>query len=161
VKLINGRGQLGTALNRAEIKDNVTIYHTWNIDDLNNADIQRKCYIAFVNYVNGNKKENIIFISTTHSKDSQYLKYKVMGEAFALDNNCRVIRLPKLIGKGTFQKFREGEKPWDNEILEIMDIDKAVDGIIKFIDSEKQFHVLQGELISKQNIYNLINYGKN
>ena len=54
--LNNGRGQLGEALShyinsntlgKLNAKSNINIYHTWNMGDKNNKQIQKECLNKF------------------------------------------------------------------------------------------------------------------
>ena len=86
IKLINGRGQLGNKLREVsssykKTKEEVLIYHTWNIED-KSRDTQKKEYEKFKNFVTLNKNKKIIFISTYSEKENWYNHYKQVSEAF-------------------------------------------------------------------------------
>ena len=167
IKLINGRGQLGASLKKLEnlnIKQNVYIYHTWNIDD-KSKNTQKKEFDKFVNFVRNQKQNSkIVFISTSSTKDNWYNYYKHLSEAYLLSNtiNGIVIRLPTLVGKGIFEKLKnESAKPFGS--FSIATIDDAVEFIQSriFIDSIIKIHTLQSETISAKIVNELIKFGKN
>ena len=111
IKLINGRGQLGSKLVfLEEVKKDteIFIYHTWNIDDKSEK-TQQEEYHKFIKFVDTHKNSKIIFISTLSDKSNFYTFYKLKSENYLLSKNCDgiIIRLPTIIGKGIFQKFRD------------------------------------------------------
>jgi hypothetical protein len=118
IKLINGRGQLGDLLKKeidqVDTNKNVYIYHTWNIEDKSES-AQRDCYNLFVKFVEERKDDRIVFISTASTTEDNYVLHKQLAEAYLISNveDCLIIRLPTLIGKGVIQKFKQGElKPF-------------------------------------------------
>tara|TARA_R110000744_G_scaffold53912_3_gene114803 strand:- start:263 stop:763 length:501 start_codon:yes stop_codon:yes gene_type:complete len=163
ITLINGRGQLGDKLLQAIEGDNtekdVRIYHTWNIDDKSKS-IQKREYEKFVNFLKREPEDNkIVFISTNSQKDSWYVYYKHLSEAFLLTNRekCVIIRLPTLIGKGVFPLLKSGElQPED--FFNLISIDKAVKIILEKTKNNnivKSFHVI-GETISAESVKNIL-----
>jgi hypothetical protein len=162
IKLANGRGQLGTILEEkvGSIKcdENIWIYHTWNIDDKSQKR-QLSEYNKFIDFVEDNKKEKIIFISTSSQKDNWYNYYKHLSEAFLLTStdNCVIIRLPTLIGKGTFVDLKMGvSRP--HGYFNLMTLKKACDIIIDKIfynGKIKSFHII-GEDISAESVKDIM-----
>jgi hypothetical protein len=139
IKLLNGRGQLGNALSEkikgiklSGTKD-VYIYHTWNIDDKSKP-AQQRCLEELMSFVSRNLKEKIIFVSTTSDKESHYVRYKQLAEAYLLNHctNALVIRLPMIIGKGAVKNLKENKiQPYG--IMELMSLDKACDNIARCV----------------------------
>ena len=162
IKLINGRGQLGTILsekiNGVYSEKEIFIYHTWNIDDKSRK-AQQSEYNKFVKFVLNNKDNKIIFISTNSQKDNWYNYYKHLSEAFLITNGEKhvIIRLPTLIGKGVFLKLKKEEiHPYG--FFNLMSIEKAAEIIIDKIFYEgkiKSFHII-GETISAENIKKIL-----
>lgn len=168
IKLINGRGQLGTALEKLinkeknGIKEDIIIYHTWNFLD-KSEEVQKECYSNFVNFVNKNLDNKIIFISSYSQNDTAYEKYKKLSEDYILNNQKDgvVIKLPNLIGKGICERFRnENIRPFG--MIELMTIDSATQKILDFIDSNSQIknYRIKGTLIPAELVQRLIHYGK-
>ena len=94
IKLINGRGQLGTSLN-ALVKaykgtEVIYIYHTWNFID-KRQHIQEEEYNKFKKFVNEHKDKKIVFISTRSNNGDNYVKYKLLSEAYLLEN-CKTFK---------------------------------------------------------------------
>lgn len=109
IKLINGRGQLGTGLQRLlHIDKNIEIYHTWNFLDksLNTQIVEFKKFETYLDITDKSKK--VIFISTILNDESFYSIHKKKAEALLQTrHNSLVIRLPNIIGKGVFQGLRD------------------------------------------------------
>ena len=160
VKLINGRGQLGRELSKAKKPGyDCIIYHTWNIDDHSEI-MQAREYGKFVDFVNHNLDENIYFISTKQGQQG-YLHYKLKAELYLLEvtETGRIIRIPKLIGKGICADFRNGKIfPFD-EIEEIMTPGDAAIEIMNMLSSNKRMNIVTGTLLNKKIIYELIRFG--
>ena len=166
MKLINGRGQLGDCLKKYINEDQYKyldwiIYHTWNVEELNNEEIQKNEFNKFKDFIDNNKDKKICFISTSHVNNSIYILYKIKAEAYIIDNvkDFKIIRPPRLIGKGIFQKFKEGELPWDDTQMDLMTIDEATIKILDCLEHDKKFNYIYAETLSKTNVYNLIQYG--
>jgi hypothetical protein len=166
IKLVNGRGQIGSALSemlsKVNIDIDVYIYHTWNIDDKTRK-AQAEQYKKFIEFVDNHKAKKIVFISTSSQKNNWYTYYKHFAESYLLlaNENSVVIRLPTLIGKGVFSSFKhENAVPYGT--IELMSIEEAANIIIeKAVTSEtiKNFHV-SGEEISAKYVRQLILFGK-
>ncbi len=127
MRLINGRGQLGEALARLSVPDDVIVYHTWNCDD-KSEEAQRACYARFVKF----RQENIgriVLISTSSSNDTSYVAYKRMAEEFA----DGVVRLPTLIGRGICHRFRDDESTIAFGTMELMSIEDAATVIANYV----------------------------
>jgi predicted ATPase len=146
--LNNGKGQLGKTLSNY-IKSNtgfnisarlgdetsqhsdINIYHTWNMGDKNNKQIQKECLNRFKLFVDNNYDSKIIFTSTYSEQNNLYNFYKQKAEGYLLSNhdNGYVIKLPVLIGKGICQKLKDGETtPYGN--IELMTLQEAAASII-------------------------------
>tara|TARA_R110000751_G_scaffold286179_1_gene390592 strand:+ start:330 stop:848 length:519 start_codon:yes stop_codon:yes gene_type:complete len=166
IRLINGRGQVGAVLRTKtkdiEIEKSICIYHTWNIND-KSLDVQKSEYKKFVTFVADQRlKEKIIFISTSSKKDTWYNFYKQQAEAYLLSNTTdgTIIRLPTLIGKGVFQKFKTGDlKP--EGYFNLMSVDDATDLILESVSHTGKTRVthVDGEKVSARNVFELINFG--
>ena len=142
--LNNGRGQLGKALSycsksntlaklsaKTNQKTDINIYHTWNMGDKNNKQIQKECLNKFKFFVDNNHDSKIIFTSTYSQQNNLYNLYKQKAEGYLLSNhdNGYVIKLPVLIGKGICQKLKDGETtPYGN--IELMTLQEAASSII-------------------------------
>ena len=168
IELVNGRGQIGTALkeilSKVDINTDVDvyIYHTWNIEN-KTKEAQQKEYKKFIEFVDNHKAKKIVFISTSSQKNNWYTYYKHFAESYLLltNENPVVIRLPTLIGKGIFSSFKhENTAPYGT--IELMSIEEAASIIIeKAVKSEtiKNFHV-NGEKVSAKYVRQLILFGK-
>jgi len=166
IELINGRGQLGEALEelieKEKPKKDVTIYHTWNFLD-KAENIQIECYNKFRTFVDKNPNSKILFVSTYSEKESFYNHYKQLAEAYLLMHNSRgyVVRLPILIGKGVFQKFRDDEiEGYGN--MEIMIIKEAAKQVLEISQKDTMVRSfrLNGIHIPAEIIRELILFGK-
>ena len=160
IKLINGRGQLGSGL--GYLNEDILIYHTWNISDKSQK-TQRKEYLKFIKFVELNKDSKIIFISTSSTKDNWYNFYKLKSEAYLITNTAAgvVIKLPTLIGKGIFEKLKNNEAvPSGN--FNLSTIDEALKFIQRcaFEETIVRTHILQGEKVSAAVVHSLIKFGQ-
>jgi hypothetical protein len=161
VKLIDGLGQLGSKLQRVKREDrDCIIYHTWNIDD-GSEGAQRKEYEKFVDFADANKDEKVFFISTKQGKEEHYLHYKLRAELYLLEKirAGHIIRIPKLIGKGLCQSFRDGYILPFAEPEEIITAEDAAIQIMNMLDTDRKMNVVVGEWMDKRTIYNLIKFG--
>ena len=139
VELYNSRGQLGGLLKKYmkeySFKGRYLIYHTWNIDD-KSKEIQFLEYEKFLKFVDNNKNNKIIFISTKSEKDSWYVYYKQLSESYLIQNceNCLIFRFPTIVGyKGTIQLLKKQEiEPYG--IMELMSLDNVCKNIINNLD---------------------------
>lgn len=166
IKLINGRGQLGNALEGLIRKEkqntDAIIYHTWNFLDKSEK-TQKRCYEKFMKFVDENPNSKIIFISTYSQIKNYYVFYKQLSEAYLLTNNPKgyVIKLPNLIGKGICQKFRDDETEAFGE-MEIMTIEDAAKSILEFSQYDPLIKIIsiKGIQIPANIIKNLILFGR-
>jgi hypothetical protein len=167
IQLIDGKGQLGTALNDLIIKEkrlktDAIIYHTWNFLD-KSEDVQKKCYGKFKEFVDKNNNSRIIFISTYSQTENYYNFYKQLSESYLVNNTEKgyVIRLPTLIGKGICQKFKEENVEAFGE-MELMTIEDAAKEILKITESSPLIKNIRvyGDKISARLAKNLILFGK-
>lgn len=165
IKLIDGLGQLGSLLAK-RIKGLVTtkeilIYHTWNVWD-RSEETQRGCYETFKSFVDNNQESKIIFISTLSIEDKPYLRYKVMAEAYLMEHHTdyKIIKFPKIIGKGVFQGFKDEElKPYGN--MEIITLSDAVERVIAELKSPAKMVLHHGHNVPAYIVYELIRFAKN
>ena len=155
VKLINGRGQIGKILSKKvenlECKNEILLYHTWNIDDKSEK-IQLAEYVKFVNFVDSNKNKRIVFISTKSEKDSWYVYYKQMSESYLLQNcyDCLILKFPTILGsKGTMQLLKQ-KKIQPYGIMELMSLEEVATKIIDTINYNGKSKILsfEGQKIS-------------
>jgi len=169
IKLIHGRGQLGTALGELlQEKENkfidldVIIYHTWNFLD-KREEVQKKHYEDFKKFVDENPGKKIVFISTISQAENPYVFYKQLSEIYLLKNNENgfVIRLPNMIGKGICQRFRtENVDPFgEMELITIKEGARSVLNFIKTNISIRNFTV-KGSPLSAALTKNLIVFGR-
>lgn len=168
IKLINGRGQLGSALNdiiekeKIQISPDVFIYHTWNIDD-KSEQTQRNCYEEFKNFVDKNLDSKIIFTSTYSQKENYYNYYKQISEAYLLSNHKKgyVLRIPTLIGKGICEKFRNNEvNAFGN--MELLSVESAARSLIDFLLSDRilRNYGVEGVKVPASFVKRIILFGK-
>ncbi len=165
IKLINGRGQLGTELARIitnDISELIFIYHTWNVDD-KSEEAQKACYLKFKDFVDANPNPKIIFISTYSQTDNPYNYYKHTSESYLLSHNEKgqVIRLPTLIGKGICNKFRNKEAEPFGE-MNLISVEDAAQEIMNFILSNSKVRsiTIKGNIISAKSVKRLIEFGR-
>ena len=162
IKLINGRGQIGSFLNQNIdsffSNEETFIYHTWNIEN-KSEECQKIEYDKFISFAKENIDKRIIFISTTSEKESAYVKYKQMSESYLLQNssNCLVLRFPTLIGKGVFHGFKNGQKQPFGE-MNIATIKQACDFIVENINYTgfSKIRSLDGHKISAKLVCELV-----
>lgn len=162
VILLNGRGQIGTMLKRLtksiNTKEDVYVYHTWNIDD-KKEETQKQEYNKFRNFVRNNEDKRIVFISTSSQSESPYVRYKQISESFLIQNcdDCLVIRIPTLVGKGVFKDFKNKIKIPYGE-MKIMTIKEACDVIIHHLDYKGYLKTLtfEGHKIDAKLVYEMV-----
>jgi len=173
IRLINGRGQLGTELKSQLEKTGIfadkeaTIYHTWNFLD-KIEETQKNEYEKFKRFLENDKKADpLIFISTYSQQNNPYTYYKQLSEVHLLSNhpNGYVIRLPVLIGKGICQKLKDNEvKPYGT--IELIGIEKAAKNILSELEgilneSQKVRNIrIYGDSVPADLVYELIKFGK-
>lgn len=165
ITLINGRGQLGTEISKQLdamqliYPHNVFIYHTWNIEN-KEKHLQELELEKFKSFVDSNKNEKIIFISTTSQKESWYVQYKQLAEAYLLQN-CKhgfVLKFPTLIGKGIILDLKNGLAKPHGEI-ELMSVIRAATQVIEKINYNglvKNF-TFKGEIVKANTVNQLLN----
>ena len=160
--LKNARGQMGTLLKQKikdiQVKDNVYIYHTWNIEDKSYRK-QEMEYEKFKSFVIENKQNKIIFISTSSQKECEYVKFKQLSESYLIQNNNNsfALRFPTLIGKGVFQDFKSNTKKPYGE-MNIMKLENACDLIIDFLkyDGNLKIITFEGHKIHSDLVYDMV-----
>ena len=164
IKLLNGRGQLGDALAerveglRTALGEDIYIYHTWNIDD-KSEQAQQRCFEDLMAFVSRNSKEKIVFVSTTSNRESYYVHYKQLAEAYLLSHcrNSLVIRLPMIIGKGAVRQLKENAiKPYGT--MELISLSNACEQIIKclYYKGLRKCISVSGEKISATTVYKIL-----
>ena len=162
IKLLNGNGQMGNALKHklsfASVLEEVLIYHTWNIED-KSATIQQQEYLKFTTFVKKNKNKRIIFISTSSQKENSYVKYKQLSESFLLENhnNCLVLRIPTIIGKGVFYGFKDNVlSPYGD--MNIVSMEQTCDFVSKNLNYKGflKIKTLNGHKIDARIVYELV-----
>ncbi len=168
ITLINGKGQLGTFLNKLinerkiSTREEVLIYHTWSVDD-KSEEIQKSCYEKFKGFINLNKSVKVIFISTYSQTDNPYNYYKQLAEAYLLLNHEKgfVIRLPTLIGKGICEKFKNKQAEAFGE-MELMSVKDAAEKVLEFALSNSRIKNIRiyGDKVSAKLAKDLILFGK-
>ena len=149
--LNNGKGQLGEALldyansntlhdktarlvleGKSPAEADINIYHTWNMGDKNNKQIQKECLDKFKLFVDNNQHSKIIFTSTYSEQNNLYNLYKQKAEGYLLSNhdNGFIIKLPVLLGKGICQKLKDNKTtPYGS--VELMTLQEAASAIIR------------------------------
>lgn len=138
ILLKNGRGQLGTILADRISKStyaygtkDIFIYHTWDMDNKNDEKIQKDCLTKFKLFVDNNKDNKIVFISTYSEQNNLYNLYKQKAEGYLLSNHDHgiVIKLPVLLGRGICQRLKNKKvSPYGD--IELMTLQEAADSII-------------------------------
>jgi hypothetical protein len=162
MKLINGRGQIGSLFNSSEF-DNIedTLYHTWNFID-KTEETQKRLYHDFKAYVDGHPGEKIIFISTKSEDFNEYTKYKKLSEDYlsSVRSNYLIIRVPNIIGKGICERFRSLEKIQAYGKIELITLAEVFIGISQYI-KEGRIGLLdiEGEIVSAHTVMSLIQFG--
>jgi hypothetical protein len=129
MRLINGRGQLGEALAKLDVKSDAVVYHTWNHLEKDEG-TQRDCYEKYIAFY---KKEQgrLIFISTSSENDNAYVDHKRMAERFANG----VVRLPTLIGRGICERFRDRPEVAAWGIMELLPVEKAAKAVAEYVQT--------------------------
>lgn len=155
--LCNGRGQLGSALSKLNLKtnttDNVYIYHTWNFLD-KTYETQLDCYRAFVEFVEKHKKSEIVFISTYSKQNNPYTYYKQLAEAHLLTKvaSSKIIKLPTLLGTGICMDLKHKKKqPYG--LLELITPENAASEIIRYTNlppNHNRVFRIKGERVSAE-----------
>jgi hypothetical protein len=169
ITLINGRGQLGNALNKIIQEENLSpsedilIYHTWDILDKSEP-VQKTCYTKFTDFVRKNKRPKIIFISTYSQTDNFYNYYKQLSEIYLLSHSktsC-VVRLPTIIGKGICESFKTNNaKPFGE--MELLSIEDAARQILDFsllLNYKVRNFRVYGKKVDAGLVKKLIEYGR-
>lgn len=166
IKLINGRGQLGSELaeliKNISCDKNIVIYHTWNFLDKSEK-TQRGCYESFVDFVDKNPQPKIVFTSTYSQTDNPYNHYKQLSEAYLIiKQNGYSVRLPTLIGKGICMYFRDDDVEAFGE-MELMTVKDAASKVLEFALSNSRLRNFRvyGEKVSAKLAKELITFGKN
>ena len=157
IKLMNGRGQLGVILKK-QIKNTTSektifVYHTWNPWDRDQRTQERE-YNKFIQFVDEQRKDRIVFISTCSQNENYYVHYKQLAEAYLILNckDCLIIRLPNLIGnKGILKKLKDRVvSPYGKiEFLSLSNASKKIIDLINYHGLIKTFS-LKGEEISAE-----------
>tara|TARA_R110000787_G_scaffold116921_9_gene227343 strand:+ start:2477 stop:2992 length:516 start_codon:yes stop_codon:yes gene_type:complete len=159
ILLKNGRGQLGTSLaniisqsNYTYITKDIFIYHTWDMNNKNDEDIQKQCLTKFKLFIDNNKDNKIIFVSTYSEQSNLYNLYKQKAEGYLLSNHNSgiIIKLPVLVGKGICQKLKDKTlTPYGD--IELMTLEEAATSIISITaesgNSKNRIYRLTGTYI--------------
>ena len=155
IKLINGRGQLGSALQERirniKCEKNIYVYHTWKPWQVDSK-TQEEEYKKFIEFVKQHKSDRVVLISTYSENESYYVYYKQMSEAYLIQNcqDCLVIRLPSLVGdKGILKRLKEGSAaPYGKiEFLTLKGASKKIVKLLQYDGLVRSF-TLRGEEIS-------------
>jgi len=165
--LINGRGQLGSELEKNKHKfliEETVIYHTWDFMD-KSKEKQRKLYLDLVDFVdNFDNTKRFVFISTKSTNQDFYTKYKRLSERYINDilSYFLIINLPNIIGKGVCDLFKYDKdiQAWGK--LELITLEKACESIIDKCNIQYPFGKtfdIDGEIISAQLAKDLIRFG--
>ena len=163
IKLINGRGQLGRALQdrvrNVKCEKKIYVYHTWK-PWKTDLETQEEEYKKFIEFVKQHKGDRIVLISTYSENESYYVYFKQMSEAYLIQNcqDCLVIRLPSLVGnKGILKRFKEGSVcPYGKiEFLTLKEASIKVVELLQYDGLVKSF-TLRGEEISAVLVNELI-----
>ena len=141
ITLVNGRGQMGEKLKEYLLKSPINteketyIYHTWNVEN-KSEEAQVEEFNKFKSFVDKNYKHKIVFVSTSSEKDTAYVYYKQISEAYLINKaECSIIlRFPLLIGRrGTLSKLKNKEANAFG-LMELIPINEAVEFIIDKIN---------------------------
>jgi hypothetical protein len=173
IKLVNGRGQLGKALSKELEQTNytlfrepgygdsedVSIYHTWNVKDKSEStqSFELKKFIKFVDKSSSDQK--IIFISTSSQKESWYVHYKQVAEAYLLTNhsNSLILRFPLFIGKGPVLGFKNKTMvPYGK--MELISVGDAAHEVVQkiYYNGNVRCFTFRGEVVNAQTIYKVL-----
>ena len=162
MKLINGRGQIGDLFNSDRYKYiDCTLYHTWNFMD-KSKEVQKKCYLDFIDYIDKHQYERIIFISTASEEENEYTKYKSLAEQYLIKNLKQhvILKMPNIIGKGICTKFRTLEVVEAYGRLKLITLEDAFYAIHDELESSFiGIKVVQGEDITAELAMKLIQFG--
>jgi hypothetical protein len=162
--LIRGRGQLGKKLSNKidNIKENVYIYHTWEVADKTRKS-QEEQYLRFKKFVEDKKDEKIVFISTKSQKETWYTHFKQLSEIYLLANceNSKVIRLPTFVGSPS-KLFSAGEEIKTYGKVELISLDNAADKIIEICKKDTLLRIIDvdGEEISARLVREIVKAAK-
>jgi hypothetical protein len=169
IKLINGRGQLGMALqNYIKTLGDPTpddteylIYHTWNIED-QSLEAQIKEYEKFSKFVYDIRDSNClcVFISTLHENDGHYLYYKMKAESLLKEerNNYKIYRIPYMIGKGLCHKIiYDKYDPLPGKI-EVSTLQKIAYRIIGHLQGPEKLICLHGDWLDVNSLKEALLY---
>lgn len=168
IRLINGRGQLGESLARLieerklVFPDDVAVYHTWNFLD-KSEEVQKACYNAFTQFVDQHPDTRILFTSTYSQADNPYNYYKQAAEAYLINRHQKgsIIRLPAIVGKGVFERFRtEDIQPFGE--MEIVTLREATEEVLKFLQSGSRIRstTVRGHMVPANVVKELILFGR-
>jgi hypothetical protein len=165
VKLVNGRGQLGQALEKAlrsmAVPADVLLYHTWNHMD-KSPETQAVELSKFEAFVDENSEKRIAFVSAIHEKFNPYGVAKMAAELY-LWQHCKlgqVFRLPYLVGKGLAQRIKDGEQ-YRSGSVEVGTMQWAAWNIINSLNSEfDRLKVFHGGFVDASMMQALIEFGK-
>jgi len=162
MNLINGRGQLGSALSSKELYiNNLDVYHTWNFLDKSSL-VQKREYYKFINYLaDVPASRKVIFISTTSQNDTSYVYYKRRAEQEILQKtqNSLVIRFPCIIGRGVFSEFiNQTIEPYG--IVDFLTIDECCDFLMESLDCTGIVEPKSWKISAKA-LVELVDYVKN
>ena len=163
---MNGRGQLGDMLTKklvsySDVRDDIYIYHTWRLDTKDYTE-QFNEFEKFKNFVDEHKDDRIIFISTSSIRDTWYVHFKQLSEAYLLNvcEDCLVIKLPTFIGNHcdmfSIEKLKSGDvKPYGT--MEIISIEDVVDKIYELCNYNGKLKIIDvdGEKVSAELLYNV------
>lgn len=162
IRLVNGRGQLGTALGARlpgwEHPGDIHLLHSWVFMDKSEV-VQAGEYNKFKRDLAGSSGKPV-FVSTKTTIDSPYLRWKIKAEADTLEAGGVVVRIPNLIGKGICSRFRaEDAKPFGK--LELATIEDAAEFTLKAAAAPPgTIMTMEGETLTAALAYNLIKYGR-
>jgi len=163
--LLNGRGQIGSALKLIE-KDtsdlDVIVYHTWNFLDKSLYTQKNEFEKLYKYLINRKEDKKFVFISTKSKSINYYTEYKKLAETL-VEEVCKsylIIRLPNLLGKGICSRFKEEKNILAIGQIELLTIDDAIKLIINNIKYNSNSIVeLQGTNIDASLLQNIIKFG--
>ena len=163
--LKNGRGQLGDllSLQRAEIKRDIYLYHTWAVKDKSET-TQEKEYLKFKEFIDKHNKHEVVFVSTKSTKNTWYTHFKRKSEEYLL-TNCKkgfIIRLPTFIGKPC-KLFSGDKKVVPHGDVELITVTNAATEIIRLCGDGKKKRVseIDGETIPAKLVLDILSVFEN
>lgn len=163
LKLINGRGRLGDILrlkiDQYNTPEDIYIYHTWKVED-KTEESQKKEFYKLKEFVDKNKENKIIFVSTASRNETFYAYYKQLAESYILleSKKSLVIKLPLIISQNSiFTKFKnEDILPYG--IIEFISLDDAAESVLSMVNNKglNRVRIIDGNKVKASYIKEIV-----